>query len=105
MERSLDLRKDPPPDLVAEIDVMHAVVNRERIYAKLQVPEMWVLRRDGRLGGFSLAGGRWKAIDSSLAFPFLRIDDLNPFVARIGVDDDTTVLADFDKWLRTLPRP
>ena len=34
--------------------------------------------------------------------PFLRVAELNPFVARIGVDDDTSVLADFAEWLRGL---
>src|SRR6476661_3121616 len=44
--KRIDLRTDPPPDLVIEIDVMHSVVNREKIYAALGVPEMWVLRGD-----------------------------------------------------------
>jgi hypothetical protein len=30
------------------------------------------------------------------------VADLNPFVARIGVDDDTGILADFSTWLQGL---
>jgi Uma2 family endonuclease len=92
--KRINLRVDPPPDLVIEIDVMHSVVNREKIYAALGVPEMWVLGRDGKLAAFAL-----EPIEHSRAFPFLRVGDLNPFVARIGVDDDTSVLADFTEWL------
>ncbi len=98
----IDLRTDPPPDLVIEIDVMHSVVNREKIYAALGVPEMWVLSREARLGAFALAGRAWQPIERSVSFPFLRVADLDPFVARIGVDDDTSVLAGFAAWLQRL---
>lgn len=104
-KKRINLRTDPPPDLVIEIDVMHSVVNREKIYAALGVPEMWVLSRDARLAAFALEGGAWQPIDRSRSFPFLRVDDLNPFVARIGVEDDTSVLADFAAWLGTLKGP
>lgn len=104
-KKRIDLRTDPPPDLVIEIDVMHSVVNREKIYAALGVPEMWVLNRDGKLAAFLLEQGAWQPIESSRSFPFLRVADLNPFVARIGVDDDTSVLADFAEWLRGIERP
>ena len=99
-KKRIDLRVDPPPDLVIEIDVMHAVVDREKIYAALGVPEMWVLGRDANLAAFALVQGAWQPIEHSRSFPFLRVADLNSFVARIGVDDDTTVLADFADWLR-----
>jgi Uma2 family endonuclease len=101
-KKRIDLRVDPPPDLVIEIDVMHSVVNREKIYAALGVPEMWVLSRDARVTAFSRDNGAWRAIERSLSFPFLRVADLDPFVARIGVDDDTSVLADFAEWLKQL---
>lgn len=99
--KRINLRNDPPPDLVIEIDVMHSVVNREGIYAALGVPEMWVLRRntDGYgLSAFELSEGIWKAVERSKAFPSVRVADLNPFIARIDVDDDTTLLADFSAW-------
>ena len=104
-KKRIDLRVDPPPDLVIEIDVMHSVVNREKIYAALGVPEMWVLGRDGKLAAFALGQGAWQPIEHSRSFPFLRVADLDPFVARIGVDDDTSVLADFAEWLRGIKRP
>ncbi len=101
-KKRIDLRTDPPPDLVIEIDVMHSVVNREKIYAALGVPEMWVLSRDARLAAYGLVQRAWQPIERSVSFPFLRVADFNPFLARIGVDDDTSVLADFSEWLRQL---
>ena len=106
--KRINLRTDPPPDLVIEVDVMHAVVDREKIYAALGVPEMWVLRHSGSVGtavvtAYGLESGKWQSIERSRSFPFLRVADLNPFVARIGVDDDTSILIDFAAWVRDLP--
>jgi len=101
-KKRIDLRTDPPPDLVIEIDVMHSVVNREKIYAALGVPEMWVLSRDARLAAYALVQGACQAIEHSASFPFLRVADFNPFVACTGVDDDTSILADFAAWLGRL---
>jgi Uma2 family endonuclease len=101
-KKRIDLRQDPPPDLVIEIDVMRSVVNREQIYAALGVPEMWVLGRDAKLTAYSLVEKSWDPVERSTAFPFLRVEDLSPFTARIGVDDDTSVLADFAEWLEAL---
>jgi len=109
-KKRIDLRTDPPPDLVVEIDVMHSVVDREKIYASLGVPEMWVVRRDaksgvGAIAAFWLDGKTWQPTDKSKSFPFLRVADLNPFVARIGVDDDTSILVAFSEWLKTVAGP
>jgi Uma2 family endonuclease len=101
--KRINLRTDPPPDLVIEIDVMHSVVNREKIYAALKVPEMWVLKAESGLTAYALERRAWQPIERSRSFPFLRVADLNPFVARIGVDDDTSIATDFAAWLRSLP--
>ena len=81
---------------------MHAVVDRERIYAALGVPEMWVLTKEGTLSAQRLDQGKWQPTERSISFPFLRVADLNPFIARIGVTDDITILADFSQWLEQL---
>ena len=41
--KRIDLRRDPPPDLVIEVDVTHSSVPRMPIYAALGVPEVWRL--------------------------------------------------------------
>lgn len=41
----LDLRTDPPPDLVIEIDITNPSINKFPIFAQLGVPEVW--RYDG----------------------------------------------------------
>lgn len=41
----LDLRTDPPPDLVIEIDLGRSSLNKESIMAQFGVPELWRYRR------------------------------------------------------------
>jgi Uma2 family endonuclease len=97
--KRIDLNVDPPPDLVVEVDVTHHVVDREAIYAAFGVPEMWRFKK-GTLEPFALRDGAWRPIEFSLSFPFLRPADLNPFIARLGVDSATTILIDFRDWVR-----
>ena len=39
--RTVDLEKDPPPDLVVEIDITHTDIDRNTLYASMGVPEFW----------------------------------------------------------------
>ncbi|HEY9701826.1 MAG TPA: Uma2 family endonuclease, partial [Allocoleopsis sp.] len=41
-KKRLDLTKDPPPDLVIEIDITSSSENRLSVYASLNIPEIWV---------------------------------------------------------------
>ena len=57
----LDLTTDPPPDLAIEVDISPSRLDRPRIYAKLQVPEIWryttdrncALKCSGRAGAIN----------------------------------------------------
>ena len=44
--RTLNLQRDPPPDLAVEVDVTNSSLNRLDIYATLGVPEIWRLEAD-----------------------------------------------------------
>ncbi|HEV7298983.1 MAG TPA: Uma2 family endonuclease [Tepidisphaeraceae bacterium] len=102
--RRLDLTIHPPPDLVVEVDITHAVVDRESIYASLGVPEMWHFDNRTTLSAWKLVDGVWDRVEHSVALPMIRVAELNVFLERIPLEDDTTVLTDFRAWLRTLPR-
>ena len=43
--KTVDLRSDPPPDIVVEVDITHTDIDKNRLYASLGVPEFW--RFDG----------------------------------------------------------
>jgi len=104
--KKLDLPRDPPPDLAIEVDISYRAINRERIYAALGVPEVW--RFDGqRLHCLHLtSAGQYEARETSLAFPFLRIADVQRFLKVDPNRGETAVMREFRDWVRTalLPR-
>jgi Uma2 family endonuclease len=99
-KRRINLPKDPPPDLAIEIDITSRSIARLPIYAALGVPEIW--RYDGRkLYCLHLTDGEYVQSDFSLAFPKLRVNDLQPFIAIAEEKgDQTAALKSFRKWLK-----
>lgn len=91
---------DPPPDLAVEIDVAHSSVNREAIYARLRVPELW--RFDGESLRVLLLtkSGKYRESESSRAFPDLPVPELVPFLLPDEQRDETTMLREFMEWVR-----
>ena len=96
----LDLRSDPPPDLVVEIDITHRDVDRLSIYAAMGVPEIWLF--DGQqLRAMGLTPpGAYEQIERSRAFPALRVAELHRFMTMLPGTDLTTMLRAFRAWVR-----
>ena len=66
--REIDLTKDPPPDLVLEVDITHTNLDKEALYARLGVPELW--RYNGsKLRIMRLEEGSYTEVETSLTFP------------------------------------
>jgi Uma2 family endonuclease len=64
----VDLRTDPPPDLVIEIEITNPSINKLPLFREFGVPEVW--RYDGhRLEMFRLRNSQYEATDESLVFP------------------------------------
>jgi Uma2 family endonuclease len=92
----------PAPDLAIEVDITARSIAREPIYADLGVPELW------RYDGFHLTvllldrAGTYQSSPTSGVFPFLPMDRLEAFVHRMEQEEQTAVLREFQKWVRTL---
>ncbi len=72
---------DPPPDLALEIDITSKSVDRQQIYARLGVPEVW--RYDEKwLYIYHLRSGSYIQSDRSLAFPNFPVLEIPNFVAQ-----------------------
>ena len=96
---AIDLRRDPPPDLVIEVEVARSALNRLEIYAALGAPEVW--RFDGeRLHVHLLGeGGTYAESERSKAFPFLRPAELVRFVEQRKALGEVTLLRAFREWV------
>jgi Uma2 family endonuclease len=100
----LDLSVDPPPDLAIEIDITRRSIKKQPVYAALGVPELW--RWDGKsLSVLLLRDGRYATSVASAAFPFLPVAQFERYIHRLAAgEEDLSVLRDFQRWVRTLPR-
>ena len=102
--RTIELGKDPPPDVVVEIDTTNESPDKFRIYAALGVPEIW--RYDGEQAYFyQLAGAEYQAMEKSVAFPPLAATDLARFVGLSKTEGQTAALAAFREEVRARLRP
>ncbi len=97
--KRLNLKRDPPPDLVVEIDITSPSIPREPIYAALGVPEIW--RSDGRrIQCLHLIGETYGVRKHSLALPFIEPAQLQRFVDLMAARGETAGLQAFVSWMR-----
>jgi Uma2 family endonuclease len=95
----LDLKKDPPPELVVEIDITSRSVPRQPIYAALGVPEIW--RYDGRrMQCLHLKDGGYHVNKMSISFPFLEPALLRRFIDIAATEGETAMHRQFVAWVR-----
>lgn len=97
---SINLGKDPPPDLALEIDITYSSLDRLAIYAALGVPEVW--RLENKILVCHLLGndGRYQPNRTSRAFPNLVVADVGGFLALMGQMDENGVVRQFRGWVR-----
>jgi Uma2 family endonuclease len=102
-KKHIRLPKDPPPDLVVEVDISHHGIQREALYAAMGVPEIW--RFDGtRLQALVLSGRDYRPSAASLAFPSVQIRKLERFVKMANSLDATHIRKAFREWVRRAMR-
>jgi Uma2 family endonuclease len=100
MKDRYDEQRDPPPDLVIEIDYTSASLPRLPVYARLGVPEIWHYE-DGEFTVLVLKNnGEYGKARKSLAFPVLPLTEFQRFVVRDPLVDETTWLRRFRAWVR-----
>jgi len=79
-KKEIDLRRDPPPELVIEIDISSPSVRRLPIFAAVGVAEVWRYHA-GRMRFYRLAGGRYEERAMSGVFPCLAADAMTNLLA------------------------
>lgn len=92
--------RDPPPDLVLEVDLRRPSTRRMRIYASLGVPEVWRYRKN-EVQFLALGpNGEYSLIEQSLSFPFLTPPDITRHLDRLTSEPTDYVIVAFAKWAK-----
>ena len=97
----IDLETAPPPDLVIEVGVTHATMEKLPVYAALGVREVW-RHQGGSVQMYRLAGDSYVEIEDSAVIPGLSAARLTAFVQ----DSLTTPRPDWwhgvETWVREI---
>lgn len=97
----LDLRTDPPPDLVIEIDITNPSLPKFPIFAQLGVPEVW-LYQDRAMRIFRLEAGTYVEQTASSALAGLTSDVLSRFLDESRTQERLGWLRRVREWARRL---
>jgi Uma2 family endonuclease len=94
-----DPTRDPPPDLVVEIEISRSALDRMSIYAALGVPEVW--RCDGTTLRAHLLqpNGGWQESEYSPTFPKIPLAGVVPFLQPSAAVDYLSMVRSFRKWV------
>jgi len=96
---TIDLPRDPAPDIAVEIDISRERVDKTRVYALLGVGEFW--RYDGRaLRAYDLRHGAAVEIDTSIALGGVSIAQIDRFLELRDELDHSELIERWSTWLR-----
>lgn len=101
----IDLRVDPPPDLVVEAVHTHDADAAVRVHKRFRVPEIWVGDEQGVKILVRRANGRYVEVDSSVAFPFLKASEIADWVLKPQTLPETEWLIEVRQWVRNVLDP
>jgi Uma2 family endonuclease len=98
--RRIDLSTDPPPDLVIEVDITSPSTQRQHIYKRLGIPEVWLCTQSG-VQIFQLQNEEYAFCEYSLAFPILTAAAINHFLQQgETMEDDNAMIRELRIWVR-----
>lgn len=98
--RDVDLDRDPPPDLIVEVDITHTDIDKLALYAAMNVPEFW--RYNGEVWRiYGLQKGDYQEVEASPTFPKVPKVKLYAFLAAARQDEVEAEVA-LRQWVRSL---
>ncbi|MHB1425194.1 MAG: Uma2 family endonuclease [Gemmataceae bacterium] len=98
---TLNLDREPPPDLALEVEITCSCLDRMGVYAGLKVPEIW--RFDGAEWHVHLLGSDDRYLESPVsdALPYLPMPEILPVMLQsLHVGDHRERLRILRRWVR-----
>jgi Uma2 family endonuclease len=99
MEDEFNPRRDPPPDIVVEVDRARTSLDKFVIFAALGVPEIWrVFKKEVRF--YVLTGDSYAEVSRSRAFSFLDSSVVSEFIVMGLEEGGRKAARAFRTWVR-----
>jgi len=93
-KEEVNLKTDPPPDLVVEVELTSSAIEKLKLFAAMQIPEVW--RHDGQqLEMFRLIDGAYQTIASSQELPGLATEKIMSFLNRRFEVGESSLIREF----------
>lgn len=102
-KEELDFATDPAPDLVVEVELTSSSIARLKLFARMEVPEVW-RHRGKTIEMFRLIQGEYVSIDSSVELPGLQVSVINDFLSRPNAIGETKLMLSFREFIQTISR-
>jgi len=99
LDDDLDLEKDPPPDLVVEVERTNSSLSKFPIYAAMNVPEIWRVAKK-RVRIHLRSNETYQEEPHSRAFPFLSSEVLSEYLNRGQKEGSRLATRAFRSWVR-----
>jgi Uma2 family endonuclease len=96
----VDKNNVPTPDLVVEREVSRRSIGRRPMYARMGVPELWVYDGLSLLCLQLSRNGEYEPAERSICFPFLRVSELEQFIAMSRIEGQTAARRAFRDWIK-----
>ncbi|NES24012.1 MAG: Uma2 family endonuclease [Symploca sp. SIO3E6] len=95
----IDLKFDPPPDLVLEVEYSRSIIDKLSLYAAMGIPEFW--RYNGYvLRVYKLELGEYQESNSSLTFAPVTVKEIPKFIQESRKVGELTSTRNFRNWVR-----
>ncbi len=101
----IDLRIDPPPDLVIEAVYTHDATASIEVWRRLKVPELWVCDSTGLRILLRQANGRYAESESSAIFPFVTKAEIFDWVTRSPATPELEWSREVRQWVQEVLVP
>lgn len=96
---NIDLEKDPPPDLVLEVEYSRSAINKLNLYASMNIPEFW--RFDGKtMRLYALVGKQYTEVEISPTFHPIPIKEIPRFLQQAKKNGENATTREFRAWVR-----
>ena len=96
--QEIDLDRDPPPDLMLEVDFSNSSLNKLPIYSALGVTEIWRYA-EGNLQIYQLQQGKYIPVNDSPAFA-IPLTEIPRFLEQSNQIGEAQMLRAFRVWVR-----